>query len=93
MINLNVKMFNDKILVKPLVEQSTTKSGILIPQSVFREGLAKGEVISVGKSCEIKIGEVVVYSPLGVPSIKLGEEDYFVVREDQIYMTLFLGTA
>jgi chaperonin GroES len=45
---MKVRPLNDRILVKRLEEEETTKGGIIIPDSA-KEKPAEGEVIAVGK--------------------------------------------
>ena len=58
----------DHIIVKPLVQESTTKSGIILPEN--KEKPSKGEVVAVGAgkilengsraSVDVKVGDICI---------------------------------
>ena len=54
---MKVRPLNDRILVKRLEEEETTKGGIIIPDSA-KEKPAEGEVIAVGKGKLNDKGEI-----------------------------------
>jgi chaperonin GroES len=88
-----IKPMNDRILVKPLNPETVTKSGIVIPDSA-QEKPSTGTVIRVGSGRILDDGTVVALSVqendtvlyakfAGVP-VKIEEEDFIVLKEDEI---------
>lgn len=88
-----VKPLFDYLLIQPLESDTTLPSGIVIPDSA-KEKPQEGKVISVGPGAkdkdgklipvEIKAGSVVMYKKWGGTEIKLGGEDYILVRQEDI---------
>jgi chaperonin GroES len=90
---MKVRPLNDRILVKRLEEEETTKGGIIIPDSA-KEKPAEGEVIAVGKGklsdkgerikMDVKVGDRVLFSKYGGTDVKLDGIDHLIMREDDI---------
>jgi chaperonin GroES len=81
----------DRILIKPLVSEDKTKSGIFIPDTA-KEQRAEGEVIAIGTGLKngkkyefsVKKGDKVVYSKYSGDEIKIEGKEYKVMREEEI---------
>ena len=82
----------DRVVVKPLAEESKTKSGIIIPDTA-KEKSQKGKVIAVGKGkyedgklipLTVKLGDVVLYKEYGGDEMKLDGAEVMVLREEDI---------
>jgi len=90
---MNIRPLNDRILVKRLEEEETTKGGIIIPDSA-KEKPAEGEIVAVGNGklndkgeripLEVKAGDRVLFSKYGGTDVKLDGEDHLIMREDDI---------
>ena len=90
---MKVRPLNDRILIKRLEEEETTKGGIIIPDSA-KEKPAEGEVIAVGKGkvndkgdrvkMDVKVGDRVLFSKYGGTDVKLDGVDHLIMREDDI---------
>lgn len=81
----------DRILVKPVVTEDKTKSGIYIPETA-KEQRAEGEIIAIGTGLKdgkkyefsVKKGDRVVYSKYAGDEIKIDKIEYKVMREEEI---------
>ncbi|MFH1536588.1 MAG: co-chaperone GroES [Patescibacteria group bacterium] len=51
---MSLQPLGDRILVKPLTEEETTKSGIVLPDTVDKEKKAEGEILGIGEGEDIK---------------------------------------
>lgn len=90
---MKIRPLNDRVLVKRLAEEVVTKGGIIIPDSA-KEKPAEGEIIAVGSGklndkgarvpVELKAGDKVLFSKYGGTEVKIGGEDYLIMREDDI---------
>jgi len=90
---MKLRPLNDRILVKRVEEESTTKGGIIIPDSA-KEKPAEGKVISVGNGkmnedgkripVEIKEGDRILFGKYGGSEVKIGGEEYLIMREDDV---------
>ena len=90
---MKLRPLNDRILVKRLEEATTTKGGIIIPDSA-KEKPAEGKVIAVGNGkmgddgkripLEVKSGDRVLFGKYSGTEVKLEGEEYLILREDDV---------
>ncbi|MDH5477456.1 MAG: co-chaperone GroES [Nitrospinota bacterium] len=86
---VNVRPLNDRVLIKPTEAQEKAQGGIIIPDSA-KERPQEGKVVAVGpgKSEEekmtVKVGDKVIYSKYAGTELKLDNEEYLLMREDDI---------
>ena len=82
----------DRVVLKELKAEETTKSGIVLPGQA-QEKPQQAEVIAVGPGgvvdgkevkMEVKPGDQVIYSKYAGTEVKLEEEEYIVVRQNDI---------
>jgi len=84
---------NERIVVKPIERDATTKSGIVLPDTA-KEKPQEGEVFAVGPGrmtedgkripMELKVGDKVLYSKYGGTEYKDGEDEYLILRESEV---------
>lgn len=88
----HVQPLGDKVLVKALTQDETTKSGIVLPD-VAKEKPQEGEVIAVGKGkyiegkltpLDVKVGDKVLYTKYGPTEIEVDGEELLIVSESDI---------
>jgi chaperonin GroES len=93
MAAVNVKPLGDRVLVQPIEEQEMKKGGIIIPDTAKekpQEGkviaLGTGKVNEEGKKIDftVKKGDRVLISKYGGTEIKIEDENYLIMREDDI---------
>ena len=82
----------DRVVLKQLAAEETTKSGIVLPGQ-NKEKPQQAEVIAVGPGgvvdgkeikMEVKVGDQVVYSKYAGSEIKLEDEEYIIVKHNDI---------
>ena len=88
-----LKPLGDRIVVKALEAETTSRGGILLPDTA-KERPQTGEVLAVGPgktldngtiaALEIKVGDNVVYSKYGGTEIKVGGEEVIILRQDDV---------
>ena len=90
---MKIRPLHDRILVQPISEKEVRKGGIIIPDSAKEkpiEGRVKavgtGKVREDGKKTplEVKVGDKVLYSKYAGTEIKVDNEDFLLMREDDI---------
>ncbi len=99
--SINIKPLGDRVLVEPLSDEErekTTKLGIVIPDTVEKEKSERGKVIAVGPGkmtdagklipLSIKKGQTVIFSKYGPDEIKVGDKEYYIIKEDNILAVL-----
>lgn len=82
----------DKVVLKQLVAEETTKSGIVLPGQA-KEKPQQAEVIAVGAggvvdgkevTMQVKVGDKVIYSKYAGTEVKLSDEEYIIVKQNDI---------
>jgi len=88
-----IKPLFDFVLIKPLVAETKTASGILLPDSA-KEKPQVGEIMAVGpgvgnedgrvNTMVVKVGQKVMYKKWGGNEIKVGMEEWMLVEQKDI---------
>ncbi|MBU3061568.1 co-chaperone GroES [Nocardia sp. NEAU-G5] len=88
MASVNIKPLEDKILVKANEAETTTASGLVIPDTA-KEKPQEGTVIAVGAGrvsdngeripVDVQEGDTVIYSKYGGTEIKYDGEEYLIL--------------
>lgn len=82
----------DKIVLKQLEAEETTKSGIVLPGQV-KEKPQEAEVIAVGPggmvdgkevTMQVAVGDKVIYSKYAGTDVELDGEEYIIVKQNDI---------
>lgn len=81
-----------KVLVQPQAAEQKTSSGIIIPDSA-QEKPQKGKIIAVGNAkheepMEVKIGDMVLYSKYGGTEIKIDDQEYLIMNQNDILLVV-----
>ncbi|ACV69459.1 MAG: co-chaperone GroES [Desulfohalobium sp.] len=94
---MNLKPLHDRVLVKRVQEEETTKGGIIIPDTA-KEKPIKGEIVAAGpgkvaddgKRIEmtVKTGDKVMFNKYAGTEVKIDGEEFLVMREDDILATI-----
>jgi len=85
---LNIKPLADRVLIAPAPAETTTASGLIIPDNA-KEKPQKGTVVAVGSGkvdepLTVKVGDTVLYGKYGGTDLKLDGTDYLMMRESDI---------
>ena len=90
---MKLKPLQDRILVQRVEEKTTTKGGIIIPDTA-KEKPAEGKVIAVGEGkaaddgkkipLEVKKGDRVLFGKYAGTEVQIDGEEYLIMREDDI---------
>ena len=93
-MDLKLKPLADHVVIKANTSEQTTKSGIVLPETVNKEKPEQGEVIAVGrgrmldngqmKEMELKVGDKVLFTKYGPQEVKINEQELLIAREDDI---------
>lgn len=91
---MQLKPVSDHIILKVVEKETTTASGIIIPDTIDKERPEKGTVISVGpgallengtrRSMEIKVGDTVIFKKYAPDEVEVDNEKYLVIRESDV---------
>lgn len=89
---MNIKPLGDRVVIKRLEAEETTKSGIIVTGTA-KEKPQEAEVVSVGPGAivdgkrtemEVKVGDKVLYSKYAGTEVKFEGEEYTILRQDDI---------
>ena len=91
-MNVKIKPLGDRLIVKP-IERETMKGGIIIPDTA-KEKPMEGEVVAAGPGkaddkgnrapMDVKVGDKVLYGKYSGTEIKLDDETYLIIHQDEI---------
>ena len=90
---MKIRPLADKVLIKRLEAETTTKGGIVLPDSA-QEKPRRGKVVSLGdgkllengtrSDFQVKKGDVVLFTSYGGTEIKLDGQEYLIMDESDI---------
>ena len=90
---MTIRPLYDRIVVKRIEEQETSRNGIIIPDSA-KEKPQEGEVIAVGHgkrledgslvALDVKAGDRILFGKYSGNEIKLDGTEYIIMREDDV---------
>ena len=82
----NIKPLGENVLVKAVKEQAKTKSGLILPETASADRPQEGKVIAVGDSEKIKVktGQTVIFAKYSGSEIKIEEEDYIILKNEDV---------
>ena len=88
-----IKPLEDRILVEPLEAETTTASGLVIPDTA-KEKPQEGEIVSVGtgtvsdkgevRPLDVKAGDRILFGKWSGTEVKLNGEDLLIMKESDI---------
>ena len=94
---MKARPLHDRILLRRIEEKEEVKGGIIIPDTA-KEKPMEGEVISVGPGkimddgkrspMDVKAGDRVLFGKYAGTEIKLDDEEYIIMREEEILAVL-----
>jgi chaperonin GroES len=91
-----LKPLEDRVVVKPIEEEETTVSGLVIPDTA-KEKPTEGEVMAVGPGrfeegnrvpMDVKVGDRVIYSKYGGNEYKYKGDEYVILQARDIYAVI-----
>ena len=96
-----IRPLHDRVIIKRLDEEEQIRGGIIIPDTA-REKPQQGEVNAAGEGkfredgtrqpLDVKAGDRVLFGKYGGSEVKIDDEEYLIMREDEI-LGVFRTTA
>ena len=90
---MKFRPLHDRLLVKRVAAEETSKGGIIIPDSA-KEKPIEGTVIAVGngkilddgkvRPLEVKAGDKILFGKYAGTEIKVEDEEHVILREDEV---------
>lgn len=93
MSEVKIRPLGDRLIVKP-IEKETMKGGIIIPDSA-KEKPMEGEVLAAGPGkfddkgnrmpMDVKKGDRVLYGKYSGTEVKMEDETYLILHQDEVF--------
>lgn len=90
---MKFKPLRDRVLVKYSSEEEKTTGGLYIPDTA-KEKPQRGKVVEVGpgrvtkdgkrEPMEVKVGDTILFEKYSGSKIKIDDEEYLIIREEDI---------
>ncbi len=90
---MSVKPLEDRVLIKPVEQESMTEGGLYLPES-SKERPVQGKVVAVGPgkkldngktaSPSVKKGDTVVYGKYAGTEVEIKGTEHLILRESEI---------
>ena len=90
---MKIRPLHDRVIVKRIEEEETTKGGIIIPDTA-KEKPSEGKIVAVGKgkaldngevqALEVKKGDKVLFGKYAGTEINIDGVEHLIMREDDI---------
>ena len=89
---MKLEPLGDRVVLKQLVAEETTKSGIVLPGQ-SKEKPQQAEVVAVGPgevidgkevTMSVSVGDQVIYSKYAGTEVELDKEEYIIVKQSDI---------
>ncbi len=86
---MNLIPLGDRLVIKQVVAEETTKSGIVLPGQT-KEKPQEATVVAVGKDVkeDLKVGDTVIYSKYAGNNVKVDDVEYIIVKEEDVLAVL-----
>ncbi|MDY7061397.1 MAG: co-chaperone GroES [Sarcina ventriculi] len=89
---MNIKPLGDRVVIKKLEAEETTKSGIVLTGAA-KERPQEAQVVAVGPGAmsdgkrvemEVRVGDKVLYSKYSGTEVKVEGNEYTILKQDEI---------
>jgi chaperonin GroES len=95
--NIKLQPLGDRVVVEREESEERTAGGILLPDSA-KDKPSRGHIISVGNGrllddgtrgqLQVKVGDRVIFGSYSGEAFKVGDDEYLLMREDEILAIL-----
>ena len=84
---MNISPLADRVVIEPIVEDETSASGIVIPDTADKDKPQKGKVLAVGPGkmdhgtlvkSEVKVGDMVLFTQYGPTEFKIDGKEVLI---------------
>ena len=86
---MKLKPLGNRIVVEALTEEETTKSGIILPDTIDKEKKAEGKVMAIGDGEKIRKlgleeGDKVLFGKYAGEEVKVDEKEYKILTDEDV---------
>ncbi len=85
---VNINPLGDYIVAQAVEAESKTASGLYLPDKA-QEKPKVAKVVAAGKDAkQVKVGDKIVYKSYSTTDVKVGSEEYILVKEEDVLATV-----
>lgn len=94
---MKIRPLHDRVVVRRMEEEKVSAGGIVLPDSAT-EKPAEGEIVAIGtgkvlddgktRPMDVKVGDKVLFGKYSGTEVKVGNDEFLVMREDDIMAVL-----
>ena len=86
---MKLKPLGNRVIVTLLTEEETSKSGIILPETIDKEKKAEGKVIAIGEGEKIqklglKVGDKVLFGKYAGEEVKIEKVEYKILSDEDV---------
>lgn len=91
---INIRPIGEYILVKPLEEEETTASGLILQSSNKGERPQKGEIVALGTGARnedgenipfnVEVGQIILFKKYSPEDVEVDNQKYLLMKESDI---------
>jgi len=95
---MNFKPLHSNVIVKAVADETVTKLGLVLPDTVNKEKPEKGEVVATGPGrlldngqlapMSVKVGDKVMFRKYSPDEIKVDGQEYLIIKEQDIMLII-----
>lgn len=95
---MNFKPLHSNVIVKAIADETVTKLGLVLPDTVNKEKPEKGEVVATGPGrlldngqlapMSVKVGDKVMFRKYSPDEIKHDGQEYLIIKEQDIMLII-----
>lgn len=87
-MSTNIQPLADYVVAQAEEAESKTTSGLYLPDNA-REKPKTAKVVAVGpKAGQVKVGDRIIYKSYSTTDVKVGSEEYMLIKEEDILATV-----
>jgi chaperonin GroES len=95
--SLGVRPLGDRVLIRPTKEEERRVGALILPATGEREKPDTGIVVAAGEGklvdgklvpLSVKVGDKVMFSKYSYDELKLDNEEYYIIKEDNIFAVI-----
>ncbi len=85
---MNIQPLADYVVAKAETAETKTASGLYLPGGA-QEKPKTAKIVAVGpKANSVKVGERIIYKSYSMTEVKVGKDDYILIKEEDILATV-----
>ena len=90
---MKLKPLGNRVVVEPLTEEETTKSSIILPDTIDKEKKAEGSIVAIGdgekiQKLNLKQGDKVIFGQYKGEDVKVDDVEYKILTDEDVLAIL-----